>query len=69
MFISLNCQDGALELTNSLSNGTQELLKLDLSSCGLTSNYIVRLNAETSLITGITELNLGGNLILEEVLR
>lgn len=58
--------DGALELTKSLSNGTQELLKLDLSSCGLTSNYIVRLNAETSLITGITELNLGGNLILEE---
>ncbi|KAG5529146.1 hypothetical protein RHGRI_029727 [Rhododendron griersonianum] len=58
--------DGALELTKSLSNQTQELLKLDLSSCGLTSQYIARLNAEASLITSITELNLGGNLILHE---
>lgn len=63
-----NFQDGALELTKSLSNQTQELLKLDLSSCGLTSQYIARLNAEASLITSITELNLGGNLILHEVL-
>ncbi|KAK3023506.1 hypothetical protein RJ639_043790, partial [Escallonia herrerae] len=59
-------QDGALQLMESLSNETQELVKLDLSSCGLTSQYIVRLHAENSLINGILELNLGGNPIMQE---
>ncbi|XP_052206092.1 protein TONSOKU isoform X2 [Diospyros lotus] len=58
--------DGAILLTESLSNGVQELVKLDLSSCGLTSQYVGRLSAEFSLISGILELNLGGNLIMQE---
>ncbi|KAK2988279.1 hypothetical protein RJ640_016859 [Escallonia rubra] len=61
--------DGALQLLESLSNETQELVKLDLSSCGLTSQYIVRLNAENSVINGILELNLGGNPIMQEILQ
>ncbi|XP_059644880.1 protein TONSOKU [Cornus florida] len=58
--------DGALKLTDSLFSGNQELVKLDLSYCGLTSEYIGRLNAEISLIGGILELNLGGNPLTEE---
>lgn len=60
-------QDGALQLTKSLANETQELVKLDLSSCGLTCDYIIRLNIEVSLIYGILELNLGGNPLMQEV--
>ncbi|KAA8531034.1 hypothetical protein F0562_005743 [Nyssa sinensis] len=58
--------DGVLQLTNSLSSGSQELVKLDLSYCGLTSQYIFKLNAEVSLIGGILELSLEGNPIMEE---
>ncbi|XP_071916680.1 protein TONSOKU-like [Coffea arabica] len=58
--------DGALQLTKSLANETQELVKLDLSSCGLTCDYIIRLNIEVSLIYGILELNLGGNPLMQE---
>uniref|UniRef100_A0A5B6ZRH6 Protein TONSOKU n=1 Tax=Davidia involucrata TaxID=16924 RepID=A0A5B6ZRH6_DAVIN len=58
--------DGAIQLTDSLSSGIQELVKLDLSYCGLSSQYIVRLNAGISLIGGIFELNLGGNPIMQE---
>ncbi|GMP25438.1 hypothetical protein CsSME_00002310 [Camellia sinensis var. sinensis] len=58
--------DGALQLIESLSNGTHELMKLDLSSCGLTSQYIVRLNDEVSLISSIVDLNLRGNQIMQE---
>ncbi|XP_057495942.1 protein TONSOKU isoform X1 [Actinidia eriantha] len=58
--------EGALKLIESLSNGTPELVKLDLSSCGLTPHYILRLTAEISLITGILELNLGGNPFMQE---
>lgn len=60
-------QDGALQLMDSLCNETQELVKLDLSSCGLTSQYIFRLNAEVSFFSGILELNLGGNPIMQDV--
>lgn len=58
--------DGALQLTKSLANETQELVKLDLSSCGLTCDYVIRLNVEVSLIYGILELNLGGNPLTQE---
>ncbi|KAM7523540.1 hypothetical protein LguiA_013442 [Lonicera macranthoides] len=58
--------DGALQLMDSLCNETQELVKLDLSSCGLTSEYIFRLNAEVSFFSGILELNLGGNPIMHD---
>lgn len=50
-----------------LSKDTGELVRLDLSFCGLTSDYIVRLRHETSLISGILELNVGGNPIMKEV--
>ncbi|WOG82117.1 hypothetical protein DCAR_0101279 [Daucus carota subsp. sativus] len=58
--------DGALHLLESLSSETRELVKLDLSSCGLTSEYIFRLNDEISLIGGVIELKLGWNPITQE---
>ncbi|KAL2498642.1 Protein TONSOKU [Abeliophyllum distichum] len=58
--------DGAIQLMKSLYKEAQELVKLDLSYCGLTCDYIVRLSNEVSLISGILELNLGGNPIMHE---
>lgn len=58
--------DGALLLMESLSSKTREPVKLDLSSCRLTSQYIFRINAEISLISGVIELNLEGNPITQE---
>lgn len=55
-------------MTESLFIGTEpESLKLDLSYCELTSEYILRLNADVSLISRISELNLAGNPIGQEV--
>ncbi|KAK4393815.1 protein TONSOKU [Sesamum angolense] len=56
----------AIQLIKPLSKDTQELVRLDLSFCGLTSDYIVGLRDEASLISGILELNLGGNPIMKE---
>ncbi|CAM8951054.1 unnamed protein product [Rhodiola kirilowii] len=58
--------DGALKLIEKLSSGTQELVKLDLSYCNLSSECIVQLNKNAELIGGIAELNLGGNAITLE---
>ncbi|XP_034683390.1 protein TONSOKU [Vitis riparia] len=58
--------DGALQLTKSLFSGAQELVKLDLSYCGLTSEYITNLNAEVPMVGGILEINLGGNPVMQE---
>ncbi|XVE86577.1 hypothetical protein DITRI_Ditri18aG0044600 [Diplodiscus trichospermus] len=58
--------DGALGLTRSLFSSTQEPLKLDLSYCGVTSTYIYELNSDVIFISGILELNLGGNPIMQE---
>ncbi|VFQ96085.1 unnamed protein product [Cuscuta campestris] len=58
--------DGALEIFQSLSEKNPETGKLDLSSCGLTSVCIPRLNTGVSLLNSILELNLGGNPIMEE---
>ncbi|KAI3451497.1 hypothetical protein Pfo_008162 [Paulownia fortunei] len=58
--------EGAIQLIKPLSKDTQELVRLDLSFCGLTSDYVVRLRDEASLISGILELNLGGNPIMKE---
>lgn len=58
-------QEGALQLTASLFNGIEDLLKLDLSYCGLTSKYVLRLKDD--LACGILELNLSGNPIMLEV--
>lgn len=60
-------QDGALKLMESLSNENQEMLKLDLSFCGLTSDFVGRILEKVYLINGIIELNLGGNPITQEV--
>ncbi|XP_056168053.1 protein TONSOKU isoform X4 [Syzygium oleosum] len=57
--------DGALQLSESLPFENQELVKLDLSFCGLTSKYFSRQTIDT-LVCGIVELNLGGNLIKQE---
>ncbi|RVW32721.1 Protein TONSOKU [Vitis vinifera] len=58
--------DGALQLTKSLFSGAQELVKLDLSYCGLTSEYITNLNAEVPMVGGILEINLGGNPVMQK---
>ncbi|XP_042025536.1 protein TONSOKU-like isoform X2 [Salvia splendens] len=57
---------GALQLIKPLSKDTQELVRLDLSNCALTCDYIVSLKDEASLVCGILELNLGGNPIMKE---
>ncbi|KAK4359818.1 hypothetical protein RND71_022047 [Anisodus tanguticus] len=57
--------DGLLKLMQSLSTESQEL-KLDVSSCGLTPDCIVRLNAEVSVFNSIVELDLGGNQLKQE---
>ncbi|XP_048140163.1 protein TONSOKU isoform X4 [Rhodamnia argentea] len=57
--------DGALQLSESLLFENHELVKLDLSFCGLASKYFSRQLVET-LVCGIVELNLGGNLIEQE---
>uniref|UniRef100_M1CEG3 TONSOKU protein n=2 Tax=Solanum tuberosum TaxID=4113 RepID=M1CEG3_SOLTU len=49
----------------SLSTESQEL-KLDVSSCGLTPDCIVRLNAEVSVFNSIVELDLAGNQLKQE---
>ncbi|KAJ6677814.1 PROTEIN TONSOKU [Salix viminalis] len=57
--------DGALQLTASLFEGSQESVKLDLSYCGLMPAYTRILSTDT-LICGILELNLAGNPIIQE---
>ncbi|XP_024992039.1 protein TONSOKU [Cynara cardunculus var. scolymus] len=56
----------ATQLMDSWNSEDRELVKLDLSSCLLTSNYIMKLNIDASLIGGILELNLGGNPLTQE---
>lgn len=60
-------QEGAIQLIKPLSKDTQELVRLDLSNCALTHEYIASLKDEASLVCGILELNLGGNPIRKEV--
>lgn len=60
-------QDGASLVTNSLFIRTNEIFKLDLSYCGLTSNFALKLSTNSCMICGIYELNLSGNPIKEEV--
>ncbi|KAI9070620.1 hypothetical protein K1719_047418 [Acacia pycnantha] len=54
----------AMQLAESLSRGTQELVKLDLSYCQLTPNYV--LNTSFNLFCSLLELNLEGNPITPE---
>ncbi|GER29629.1 tetratricopeptide repeat (TPR)-containing protein [Striga asiatica] len=57
---------GAVQLIKPLSKDTQDLVRLDLSFCGLTGNCITTLRDEASLVSGILELNLGGNPMMKE---
>ncbi|XP_061345353.1 protein TONSOKU [Gastrolobium bilobum] len=57
--------EGAIKLSESLLKGTEELVKLDLSYCGLTSNYVSNINVD--FFCSILELNLEGNPIMPEV--
>ncbi|KAK9134545.1 hypothetical protein Syun_013875 [Stephania yunnanensis] len=61
--------DGAQHLVNALSTGPQELLKLDLSYCGLDSQSPATLFTDINLFGGIVELNLSGNSIALEGLN
>ncbi|XP_072952693.1 protein TONSOKU isoform X2 [Typha angustifolia] len=58
--------DGAVKLTEALSTGSQELLKLDLSNSGITSHDFPKVCANISTFVAILELNLGGNSISQE---
>ncbi|KAK9111313.1 hypothetical protein Scep_018832 [Stephania cephalantha] len=61
--------DGAQHLVNALSTGPQELLKLDLSYCGLNSQSPATLFTDINLFGSIAELNLSGNSIALEGLN
>ncbi|KAK7318472.1 hypothetical protein RJT34_03174 [Clitoria ternatea] len=56
--------EGAIKLAESLLNGTEELVKLDLSHCALTSNFVS--NTGVNFFCSILELNLEGNPIMLE---
>ncbi|KAK8921250.1 Protein TONSOKU [Platanthera zijinensis] len=58
--------DGAVSLTEALRCGPQEFVKLDLASCGITSDVVTKVFANIARIDGIVELNLGGNSIADE---
>lgn len=60
-------QEGAVKLTGALSSRPQELVKLDLSCCGLTSPGITQICANIASIGSVTELNLNGSSIGSEV--
>ncbi|XP_027916277.1 protein TONSOKU [Vigna unguiculata] len=56
--------EGANKLVDSLLKGNEELVKLDLSYCGLTCNFV--LNTSVNFFCSILELNLEGNPIMPE---
>ncbi|KAG0492321.1 hypothetical protein HPP92_005719 [Vanilla planifolia] len=58
--------EGTVKLVETFCSGPQELLKLDLSSCGITSDVIAKICSNAVQIGSITELNLGGNSIGNE---
>ncbi|PRQ49276.1 putative 43kDa postsynaptic protein [Rosa chinensis] len=58
--------DGALLVTESLFHEIEEFVKLDLSYCGVTYNYAVKLSTNSSMVCGILELSLSGNPIMQE---
>ncbi|XP_015955901.1 protein TONSOKU isoform X1 [Arachis duranensis] len=56
--------EGVMQLAEPLLKGAEEFVKLDLSYCGLTSNFVSNINV--NLFCSILELNLEGNPILPE---
>lgn len=59
-------QGGTIRLTEALSSASQELMRLDLSNCGLTTPEFSQICTNLSRIN-ILDLNLGGNSINMEV--
>lgn len=58
--------DGALQLTESLFRDTQELVKFNLSYCGLTYKFFEGLRTHASAFCNIVELDLAGNPIMPQ---
>ncbi|KAK9073265.1 hypothetical protein SSX86_007589 [Deinandra increscens subsp. villosa] len=56
----------AIQLSDSWNSENCELVTLDLSYCLLTSNYIMKLTTDASLIGGILHLNIRGNPLMQE---
>ncbi|KAL4562394.1 hypothetical protein LXL04_034596 [Taraxacum kok-saghyz] len=59
-------QERAIELMDSWNSENRELVKLDLSSCLLTSHYVTQLQINSSWINGVLDLNLGHNPLMEQ---
>lgn len=58
--------DASVKLMEALSSGPQELVKFDLSCCGLTSHGVTKVCTSIASLGGVLELNLGGNSIGQE---
>ncbi|XXG69690.1 hypothetical protein AAC387_Pa06g2492 [Persea americana] len=58
--------DGAGRLTEALCSGPQEIVKLDLSCCGLTLHGFTKTCQNIFLISSLLELDVSGNLIGQE---
>ncbi|KAL7616590.1 hypothetical protein Lser_V15G04283 [Lactuca serriola] len=56
----------AIELMDSWNNENRELIKLDLSCCLLTSDYVIKLQTNPSWINGVLELNIAHNPLMQE---
>nr|XP_043629643.1 protein TONSOKU [Erigeron canadensis] len=56
----------AIQLMDSFGSKKCDRVKLDLSSCLLTANFIMKLNMHTSLISHMLELNAYGNPLMQE---
>lgn len=60
-------QDGAIRVIEAVCTGPQELVRLDLSYCGLTSHAFAKACQGFVLLGGILEMNITGNSINQEV--
>ncbi|XP_074592225.1 protein TONSOKU [Curcuma longa] len=58
--------DGVIKLNETVGTGLQELVRLDLSYCGLKSHDFPRVCQNLILLGGILELNIAGNSIGQE---
>ncbi|KAJ1698650.1 hypothetical protein LUZ63_007162 [Rhynchospora breviuscula] len=61
--------DGAVTLIDALSSGSRELLKLDMSSCCLTSQAFAKVCSSFSALNSIFHLDLSGNPLGQERLE
>ncbi|WOK94400.1 protein TONSOKU isoform X1 [Canna indica] len=58
--------DGSISLTEALCTEPQELVRLDLSYCGLTSFSFAKACQNLIVLSGLVEMNIGGNCIDQE---